>query len=99
MAKSIMQKDKSCFVCLTEYGLEEHHVFYGTANRKLSEQYGCKIWLCHEHHTGTHGIHFNRDLDLDVKKYGQRCFEAVYGANTSFREVFGRNYLEGEENE
>ncbi|MBQ0074514.1 MAG: hypothetical protein KBT34_09995 [Prevotella sp.] len=94
MARSIMQTEKECYVCGSTYGLEEHHVIYGTANRKLSEKYGLKVWLCHAHHTGSAGVHFNRDLDMQLKKYAQECFELKYGANMSFREVFGKNYKE-----
>lgn len=82
-----------CFVCHTPYGLECHHVIYGSANRKLSEKYGLKVNLCHEHHTGSTGVHFNKDMDAKLKKYAQERFEAVYGQNTSFREIFGKNYL------
>ena len=52
--KSIMQTKKECYVCrelvgtemsLPDTGLEMHHIFGGTANRKLSEKYGLKVWL------------------------------------------------------
>ena len=54
MSKSIMQHEKECYICrklvgagvpLPGAGLEEHHIF-GAANRKLSEHYGLKVWLC-----------------------------------------------------
>ena len=91
--KSIIQSEKECFVCGTTYNLHDHHIIYGTSNRKQSEKYGLKVWLCQEHHTGNAGVHFNRDLDLHLKKLAQEHFEAEFGANTSFREVFGKNYL------
>jgi hypothetical protein len=31
-------------------------------------------------------------MDDKLKKYAQERFEAVYGANTSFVEVFGKNF-------
>ena len=94
MAKSIIQSNKECLVCGTTYGLHEHHVFGGSANRKLSEKYGLKVWLCGRHHNlSDEGIHFNKALDATLKKIAQERFEAVYGANTSFRAVFGKNYL------
>ena len=91
--KSVIQTEKECYVCGTTYNLHDHHIFFGTANRKQSEKYGMKVWLCQEHHTGRSGIHFNKDLDNHVKKLAQQKFEALYGANTSFISVFGRNYL------
>ena len=95
-----MEKTKSiivdcmdnCFVCGSPY-VEIHHCIYGTANRKLSDEYGLVVPLCHEHHTGRTGVHFNADLDLHLKKLAQEKFEALYGANKIFREIFGRNYL------
>ena len=92
MAKSIIQTEKECLVCQTTIGLELHHCIYGTANRKLSDKYGLVVWLCKPHHTGSAGVHRNKILDDKLKKYAQERFEAVYGENTSFREVFGRNY-------
>lgn len=91
--KSIMQDEKQCFLCGTTLNLHCHHILYGTANRKQSEKYGLKVWLCQEHHTGNTGVHFNKTLDLRLKKLAQEKFNAVYGANKSFLEVFGKNYL------
>lgn len=91
--KSIIQKNKECYVCGTTYGLHDHHIIYGTANRKQSEKYGLKVWLCQEHHTGSTGAHFNKDLDLHLKKLAQEHFEALYGARNEFIRVFGRSYL------
>ena len=82
----------NCFVCGSPY-VEVHHVIYGTANRKLSDAYGLVVPLCHEHHTGQTGVHFNRDFDLHLKKLAQQKFEAKFGANTDFRQVFGKSYL------
>lgn len=92
MAKSIMQKERECFICGTAYDLHVHHCIYGSANRKLSDQYGLTIHLCRMHHTGSSGIHFNKALDDQVKKLAQERFEEVYGANKSFVEIFGRNF-------
>lgn len=93
MAKSIMQTEKECFVCGTTLNLHKHHVIYGTANRKLSEKYGLVVWLCQEDHTGEDGVHFNKVLDTHLKKVAQERFEAEYGQNISFREVFGKNFI------
>ena len=93
MAKSIIVDCMdNCFVCGSPY-TEVHHVIYGTANRKLSDKYGLVVPLCHEHHRGQTGVHFNRDFDIALKKLAQEKFNAVYGANKSFLEVFGKNYL------
>ena len=93
MAKSIIVNCMdNCFVCGSPY-TEVHHVIYGTANRKLSDKYGLVVPLCHEHHRGQTGVHFNRDFDISLKKLAQEKFNAVYGANKSFKDIFGKNYL------
>ena len=91
---SILQKEKVCFVCKTPLDLECHHVF-GGPRRKLSERYGLKLWLCHEHHTGSQGVHFNREFMEELHDYAQRAFEAEYGEE-EFLKIFGKNYKKGE---
>lgn len=91
--KSIIQKEKVCFVCGTTFNIHDHHIFFGTSNRKQSEKYGMKVWLCQEHHTGSQGVHFKKDLDLYLKKFAQERFETLYGDRNEFRRVFGKSYL------
>lgn len=82
----------NCVVCGSPY-VQVHHVFFGTANRKISDQYGYVVPLCQEHHTGQTGIHFKRDFDLAVKKQAQEHFEAHFGARNDFIRVFGKSYI------
>ena len=92
--KSIIQENKECYVCKNTIGLHSHHILYGTANRRMSELYGLKVWLCPKHHNmSDEGVHFNRELDLQLKKLAQEYYEANYGDRVDFRETFGRNYL------
>jgi len=88
-----MQKEKQCYVCGTTYNLHDHHIVYGTANRRNSERLGLKVWLCQEHHTGSTGVHFNRGLDLHLKELAQKHFEAWNGARNEFQRIFGKSYL------
>lgn len=89
---SIIQTDKRCFLCHTTENLHDHHVF-GAANRKWSEKYGLKIWLCAKHHNmSDQGIHFNKALDREVKQIAQREFEDTY-SREEFMRIFGKNYL------
>ena len=83
--ESIIQKKKRCYVCRSPY-VEQHHVFYGTANRKLSDKYGLTVWLCHEHHTGATGVHFNPKLDDKLKGIAEKRFCEEYPYN--FRRLF-----------
>ncbi len=90
---SIIQSEKKCFFCGLERGLELHHIFYGSANRKISDAYGLTVWLCMNHHRGTFaGVHFNKEMDLHLKKIGQQAFEEKY-PHLSFLQIFGKNYL------
>lgn len=80
-----MQGTKECYICrqllneqgifkqLTPYNLEEHHIMHGTANRKVSERYGLKVYLCIPHHrTGDNAVHRCRDMDLYLIRKGQQ---------------------------
>ncbi|MCI6731855.1 MAG: hypothetical protein MR487_05985 [Lachnospiraceae bacterium] len=97
--KSILHTSKEyCFYCGAICQTEEHHIFYGTANRRLSEKYGLKVYLCIRHHRvypeSVHGG--NRDLDRILKEAGQKAFEKRFGNREEFRKIFGKNYLEDE---
>ena len=91
--KSVIQIKKQCFVCGTTLNLHEHHVFFGTANRKKAEDYGLKVYLCQEHHTGSHGVHFNKALDEGLKMLAQSKFEELYGSREDFIREFGKSVL------
>lgn len=91
--KSIIQKEKQCYVCGATYGLHSHHIYFGNPMRKISEKYGMKVWLCYAHHEGTSGVH-GRDghnLDVYLKQQGQKVFEEHY--DIPFIDVFHKNYL------
>lgn len=91
--KSIIQDKKQCMVCHNA-NAEEHHVFFGTANRKLSEKYGLKVYLCTEHHRGTRGVHGRegKTLDTYLKELAQSRFEEKE-SREKFRQIFGISYL------
>lgn len=102
MSKSIMQDEKECYLCrrmvgdkipLPDVWLESHHAFGGAANRKLSERYGLKVWLCHWHHNEPPaGVHFNAENAELLHREGQKAFEQRYPA-LDFKAIFGKNYL------
>lgn len=73
--------------------LHEHHVIFGWANRRLSERYGLKVYLCLQHHEiGPEAIHHNDEISDMVQAYAQRAFEKKW-PEKNFREIFGRNYI------
>lgn len=103
MSKSILQDKRGgeCYLCNLLLGIdtptpirEEHHVMHGTANRKLSEHYGLKVYLCPYHHrNGPESAHRCRQTDILLKQAAQRAFERKYGSE-KWMEVFGKNYLD-----
>lgn len=94
--KSILQNKKECYVCFSTNNLEVHHCLFGSANRKLSEQDGLKVWLCPEHHRGQRGVHgkdgatFNNYLksiaQIEYMKYYNKTKE-------EFIKRYGKNFL------
>jgi hypothetical protein len=83
---------RRCFVCGSTNCIHEHHV-YGGKNRKMSEKYGMKVDLCGRHHNlSLEGVHFNKELDLMLKRHFQMIFEKQYDRE-KFMSVFGRSYL------
>ena len=92
--KSIIHNNKECFITGCTNGLHKHHIFFGTANRKLSEKYGLWIWLTPElHNMSNRGVHFDKDLNELCHRTGQLAFERVHGTRDDFVKIFGRNYL------
>ena len=96
--KSILQSDKSCYLCGSVHGIEEHHIFAGMANRPISEKYGLKVWLCHNHHTGAHGAQYDRDLNQLLKQEAQKAFE-IHHSREEWMELIRKNFLEDKNNE
>lgn len=100
MAKSIIQEDRShCYICgRNGYSdpLDCHHVFFGTANRSKSEQYGLKVYICHNrcHIFGENAVHRNADVCRAVQAKAQEIAMKHYGWNVDqFRHIFGKSYL------
>ena len=89
---SIVQKKKRCWVCGVDHGLEIHHIFGGVANRRISEKYGLKVWLCAEHHRGDNGAQYNHELNRELKRQAQAAFETIYG-HDKWMALIMKNYL------
>jgi hypothetical protein len=91
---SIIQDKKECLVC-GSWNVEDHHIYFGQAKRKLSEKYGLKVWLCPTHHRGTNGVHGKNGhkLDMELKQLGQKAFEWEH-TREEFLEIFCKNYID-----
>lgn len=94
MVRSLLQRNKACYICGTTLNLHLHHIYGGTANRKLSDADGCVVYLCQRHHTGAAGVHHNKKIDLTLKT---RCQIEWQKQNNKTKEDFikryGRSYI------
>ena len=92
MSKSLLQNEKECYVTKSCSNLHKHHIF-GGPNRKNSEKYGLWVYLRADwHNMSDYGVHFNKQLDKELKQMAQRAFEEVHG-HEMFMRIFKRNYL------
>ena len=94
MSKSLLGNERICFVCGTTFNLHKHHIF-GGANRSQSEKDGCWCYLCGTHHNlSSKGVHFNKELDTQLKQICQTAWEITYNkSDLDFIKAYGRNYL------
>ena len=87
--KSIIQKEKECYLCGSTLNLEKHHCIHGTAGRKLADKYGLTVWLCAYHHRDQkNGVHGNKDLTCGSNSWHRTVLKS-YGVTIS-----GWKYLE-----
>lgn len=90
--KSIISNERVCFICGSPFNLHKHHIF-GGANRRLSEQDGLWVYLTgHYHNLSNEGVHFNKELDLQLKQLAQQKYEETH-TREEFMQRYGRNYL------
>lgn len=83
---------RKCFICGRTDLIERHHIF-GGANRKLSEEDGLVVDLCHFcHNEPPNGVHYNREQMDWLRAEGQRIYEQTH-SREEFMERYGRNYL------
>lgn len=97
MSESIISNKRECFVCKTPFNLHKHHIIYGLANRRISEQDGCWCYLCAAHHNmSNQGVHFNKELNLKLRRICQEKWEELHATDDThmdFIKRFGKNYL------
>lgn len=93
MKKSIVTDNMDvCYVC-GRPRQAVHHIYFGTALRKISDKHGFIVPLCLECHIGNYGVHFNKVLDQKLKQCCQRKYEAMGHSREEFRKLIGRSYL------
>ena len=99
--KSILhEKDGTCYLCMklnNDYRLhaylEEHHVIPGAAGRRISEEYGLKVYLCLSHHRGSvAAVHQNHENMLLIQRDAQKVFERTRSRG-DWMQIVGKNYI------
>lgn len=92
------KESRTCYICelagdhSVKPVLHEHHVF-GGPNRKFSEEYGLKVYLCPDCHlNGRQAVHRNGCTNILMHIHGQRAFEKEH-TREEFIKIFGENYL------
>lgn len=97
MRKSILTDDLSVSYLSGRPAECIHHVFGGNGRRIISEKYGFIVPLTNdEHNMGDYSVHFNKELDLRLKRECQQKFEESH-SHDEFMRIIKRNYLEMED--
>jgi hypothetical protein len=94
MESILKSEDGVCYSCKAIGFTEEHHIYYGHKNRKISDKMGFVVYLCPECHRGTYGIHGSKgkERNLALKRECQAVFEETH-SREEFRKLIGRSYL------
>lgn len=93
--KSILQRDKRCYICGSYEWLEEHHIYAGNPNRRISEENGFKVYLCHWcHNEPPRGVHHNKAKMMLLKRQCQAKYESMGHTREEFMRLIGKNYLD-----
>ena len=93
--KSIISKNKECFLCKTTNNIHLHHIMLGK-NRKKADEDLLTVYLCREHHEGTNGVHGKNghELDLKLKQLAEQKWCKYYNKTPEdFRKRYYCNYL------
>jgi hypothetical protein len=90
---SILNNLDKCFFCGKPAECI-HEVYFGTANRQISIKNGFCAGLCHkEHNMSNSSVHYNRAMDLILKKEYQKEYEKTH-TRQDFINLIGKNYLD-----
>jgi len=89
MAFMINDKEE-CFLCGSGRDLEKHHLLHGSGRRKLADEDGLILFLCHHCHME---LHDHGKHDLELQQYAQRYYEEHLGSRDDFMNRYGKSYI------
>lgn len=88
--KSVIQKERECYICGRTEPLQVHHCFEG-AYRAKAEEYGGKMYLCCACHIRAHE---NETMLQFLRERAQKALMNYYGwTEEEFRQHIGRSFL------
>ena len=87
----MIRTEKKCDLCLTRHNLEVHHCIHGSGRRKLADEDGLTVYLCHGCHMY---LHDHRKVDIEYIRLAQRWYEEHIGDREQFRKRYGKSWLE-----
>lgn len=91
MRYSILNNLDKCYFC-GRPRQAVHEVYFGK-NRQISIKNGFCVGLCNEHHnTSNNSVHFNREMDLELKRLYQEEYERNH-TRSEFMALIGKSYL------
>lgn len=92
MKTSIIAKpDNLCYFCARYGNLEKHHCIHGTANRRLADEDGLFVWLCHNCHMQLHDKGIG---DKGLQIVAEKAWMSYYGkTEEDFIKRYGKNYI------
>lgn len=81
---------ESCFIC-GQYATECHHAMHGTANRKLADEDGLTVMLCHTCHMN---LHDKGNFDRELQKIAQQRWMEFYDKTADeWQKRYGKSYI------
>ena len=86
---------KLCKICGTSYNVEKHHIMFRSEVKALEHCELNLVYLCSEHHKGTHGPHgskgssLNRKLKLGFQNKLEMFWYKPYLNKEDIQEVLG----------
>lgn len=99
MGKSIIDGDaERCFICGAYKPLEAHHIFHGTARRKLADKDGMIVHVCPACHRKIHQDTAS-GLDQALKAWAEYEWMNHYEkTEADFISRYGKSYITEDEN-
>ena len=84
------ESKETCYIC-GQLANEWHHAIHGTANRKLADQDGLTVKLCHRCHMN---LHDKGNFDRELQRLAQVSWMEHYEKSADdFRKRYGKSYI------